>query len=68
MVLTNSKKNKLLEHTGGSAPKRETSGGAHLCGLAPRQQCSEETSHRWCAVGEHCVGFNWLGNRTDNDV
>ena len=50
-------------------PKRVTSGGAHLRGLAPRQHSFEETSHRW----RRCVRFDRPGNRTrdsctDSDV
>ena len=33
-------------------PKRVTSGGAHLSGLAPGQHSSEEMSQRWRAVGD----------------
>ena len=33
-------------------PKRVTSCGAHLRGLAPGQQSSEESSQRWQVVGD----------------
>ena len=33
-------------------PKRVTSCGAHLRGLAPGQHSSEETSQRWRVVGD----------------
>ena len=33
-----------LHYTRRITPKRVTSGGAHLCGLAPGQHSSEETS------------------------
>ena len=36
----------------GITPKRVTSGGAHLRGLAPGQHSSEETSLRWRAVDD----------------
>ena len=42
-----SKKN--FPHFYGITPKRVTSGGAHLRGLAPGQHSSEETSQRWRA-------------------
>ena len=41
-----------LHYSRGIAPKRVTSGGAHLRGLASGQHSSEETSQRWRAVGD----------------
>ena len=41
-----------LHYTRGNRPKRVTSAGAHLRGLAPGQHSSEETSQRWRAVGD----------------
>ena len=41
-----------LHYTCRIPPKRVTSGGAHLCGLAPGQHSSEETSQRWQVVGD----------------
>ena len=38
-----------LHYTRGNTPKRVTSGGAHLRGLAPGLHSSEE---RWRAVGD----------------
>ena len=47
------KKSKLnLHYTRGIMPKRVTSGGAHLRGLAPGLHSSEETSQWWRAVGD----------------
>ena len=47
-------KSKLnLYHTRGITPKRVTSGGVRLRGLAPGQHSSEDTSQRW----PHCVRF-----------
>ena len=40
-----------LHYTRGITPKRVTSGGAHLRGLAPGLHSSEGTSQRWRAVG-----------------
>ena len=40
-----------LHYTRDSSPKRVTSGGAHLRGLAPKRHSSEETSKRW----RHCA-------------
>ena len=45
-----------LPYTRGITPKRVTSGGAHLRGVAPEQHCSEETSH--------CVRYDLPGVRT----
>ena len=41
-----------LHYTRSITPKRVTSGGVHLSGLAPGQHSSEETSQRWRAVGD----------------
>ena len=41
-----------LHYTRRITPKRVTSGGAHLRGLAPRLHSSEETSQRWQAIGD----------------
>ena len=48
-----------LPYTRGITPKRVTSGGIHLCGLAPGQHSSEETLLRcWLASGKHIS--EWL--------
>ena len=41
-----------LNYTRGITPKRVTSCGAHLRGLAPGQHSSEETSQWWRVVGD----------------
>ena len=41
-----------LPYTRGITPKRVTSGGIHLRGLAPGQHSSKETSQWWRAVGD----------------
>ena len=41
-----------FHYTRGNTPKRITSGGIHLRGLAPGQHSSEDTSQRWRAVGD----------------
>ena len=41
-----------LHYTRRITPKRVTSCGAHLRGLAPGLHSSEETSQRWRAVGD----------------
>ena len=41
-----------LHYTRRNTPKRVTSCGAHLRGLAPGQYSSEETSQRWRVVGD----------------
>ena len=54
LILTNKKhqiKNQIFIIRG-ITPKRVTSGGAHLRGLAPELHSSEETSQRWRAVGD----------------
>ena len=46
-------KSKLnLHYTRGTAPKRVSSGGDHLCGLARAQHSSEKTSRQLRAVGD----------------
>ena len=55
-----------LHYTRRIMPKRVTSCGAHLRGLAPGQHSSEETSQRW-----HCVDLTGPGikprtSRTDS--
>ena len=49
-LYTASKSN--FHYTRGITPKRVTSSGAHLRGLAPGLHSSEETSQRWRAVGD----------------
>ena len=41
-----------LHYTRRITPKRVTSCGAHLRGLAPGQHSSEKTSQRWRVVGD----------------
>ena len=41
-----------LHYTRRNTPKRVTSCGAHLRGLAPGQHSSEESSQRWRVVGD----------------
>ena len=48
-----------LHYTSGITPKRVTSGGAHLRGLAPGLHSSEETSQRWRVVDD--TVSNWTG-------
>ena len=50
-----------FHYTRGSTPKRVTSGGAHLRGLAPAQHSSEETSQGWRAAGD-TSDSRWKGN------
>ena len=45
-ILPVKKSKSNLHYTRGITPKRVTSGGAHLRGLAPGQHSSEETSQR----------------------
>ena len=52
-----SNQNSNFHYTRGIAPKRVTSGGAHLCGLAPEQSSSEKTSQRWRTVGDALSDF-----------
>ena len=58
-VLIKSKSN--LYYTRGISPKRVTSGGAHLRGLAHGQRSSEETSQRWRVVGDTVTDLTDLG-------
>ena len=50
LLLQCSKSN--LHYTRGITPKRVTSGGAHLRGLASGQHSTKEMSQRWRAVGD----------------
>ena len=52
----------VLHYTRAITPKRAISDGVYLCGSAPAQRSSEETSLRW----QHCVRCNQPGNRTPN--
>ena len=53
LILNSSKiKKSNLCYTRGITPKRVTSGGAHLRGLAPGLRSPEETSQRWRSVGD----------------
>ena len=59
-----------LHYTRGIAPKRVTSGGAHLRGLTTGQQ---ETSQRWHTLDDTVSDLTdprieHQTNRTDNDV
>ena len=47
--------------TRGITPKRVTSGGVHLFGVAPKQHSSEETSKRWRAVGDTVPDLTYPG-------
>ena len=65
--------NSNLHYTRKITPNQETTGGAHLRGLAPGQRSSEETSQRWRAVGD--IESNLTGqriephtSRTDSDA
>ena len=65
IVIISKKSN--LHYTRGITPKRVTSGGAHLRGLAPGLHNSEETSQLW----RHCVDLTGPGiepqtSRTDS--
>ena len=50
-----------LHYTRGITPKRVTSGGVRLRGLAPGQHSSEETMQRWRAVGNTVSGLTVPG-------
>ena len=52
LIANESNQKSNLHYTRGITPKRVTSGGAHLCGLAPGLHSSEETSQWWLAVGD----------------
>ena len=52
LIAKESNQKSNLHYTRGITPKRVTSGGTHLRGLAPGRHSSEETSQRWRAVGD----------------
>ena len=52
MFIKKSNQKSNLHYTRRIMPKRVTSCGAHLRGLAPGQNSSEETSQRWRVVGD----------------
>ena len=52
LIANESNQKSNLHYTRGITPKRVTSCGAHLRGLAPGLHSSEETSLRWRAVGD----------------
>ena len=52
MAILQLKKKSNLYHTRGITPKRVTSDGPHLHGLAPGQHSSEETPQRRRDVGK----------------
>ena len=52
LIIKKSKKKSNLHYTRRITPKRVTSCGAHLRGLAPGRHSSEETSQRWRVVGD----------------
>ena len=58
------RKNSNFYYTYGITPKRVTSGGAHLRGLAPGQYSFEETSERWRVIGDTASDLPGPGNRT----
>ena len=62
-----------VHFTSNFTPKRVTSGGVHLRGLAPGKHISEETLQRWQAVGDTVsyltgTGIESKTFRGDNDV
>ena len=62
-----------LHHTRGITPKRTTSGGVYLRGLASELYSSEETSHRCRADDDTASDLTGLGiephtSRTESDV
>ena len=59
------RKKSNLYYTRGITPKRVTSGGVHLRGLAPGQHASEEMTQRWQTVGDY-VRFDRSRNRTQD--
>ena len=66
------KKKSNLHYTHVITPKRLTSGGVYLRGLAPGQHFSKETSQRWRAVGGNATyladpGFEPMASGTDSD-
>ena len=50
-----------LHYTRRITPKLVTSCGDHLCGLAPGQHSSEQTSQRWRVVGDNCADLTGPG-------
>ena len=52
MLKSKSNQKSNLHYTRRFTPKRVTSCGAHLRGLAPGQHTSEESSQRWRVVGD----------------
>ena len=58
-------KKKSNHYTRRITPKRVTSCGAHLRGLAPGLHCSEETSQWWRAVGDTGSVIEPRTSRTD---
>ena len=52
ITLRHQKPNIHYKYTRGITPKRVTSDGIHLCGFAPGQHSSEETSQRSRVVGD----------------
>ena len=62
-VMCGTKRKSNLHCTRGITPKRVTSSGVHLRGLAPGQNSFEETSQMWRTIGD-CVRFDRTGNRT----
>ena len=65
------KKTNLL-YTRGITPKRVTSGGTHLRGLAPGQHSSKKRTQRWRVVGDAVSdltnpGIESQTSRTDSD-
>ena len=49
----------IFTYTRGVSPKRVTSGGGPIRGLAPGLHSPEETSQRWRTVGDKCA--DWTG-------
>ena len=71
--LSSFQKNLNLYYTCRMTPKRVTSGGAHLRGLAPGQHSSEETSRRWWAIDDTVSDLTSLGiepqtSRSDSNI
>ena len=50
-----------LNYTRGITHKPVTSGGVHLCDLAPGRRSFEDTSLRWRAVGDSVPDLTGLG-------
>ena len=51
-IVDQKKSKSNFHYTRAITPKRVTSGGNHLRGLAPGQHSSDVTSQRWRAVGD----------------